>query len=496
MKDLPTSARLSTGSIGLDEVLSGGLPSQRMYLLQGGPGVGKTTLSLQFLLDGARVGERCLYVTLSETRHELYAVARSHHWDVDQIAIYEMYAGDALHEDEQDDNTLYMPAEVELGERMKLLLAEVDRVKPTRLVLDSCSELRLLAQSPLRFRRQLLALKQRLMRRNCTVLMLESATEGDPLLHSLVHGVITMEQLSPLYGAERRRMRVVKLREVAFRGGYHDMTIGDDGVEVFPRLVAAEHHKPFTPSRISSNVPELDSMLGGGIDRGTSTLILGPSGSGKSAMANQYALASVERSEKVAMFIFDEVRNTLLARTKAIGIDLEPYVESGRLLLQQVDPAELAPGQFTSVVRRAVEQDGVRLVIIDSLNGYMHAMPEEQFLTAHLHELLSYLNQAGVATIMVMAQHGVLGPMNTPIDVSYLADTVVLTRYFEARGRVRKAVSVMKKRCGSHEDTIREMMLSETGIQVGPALSAFHGVLSGIPVFGGSETEELLGQEP
>lgn len=491
------SARASTGSRGLDEVLCGGLPVRRMYLVQGGPGVGKTTLSLQFLLEGARRGERCLYVTLSETRHELYAVAASHGWDVSKVDVYEMYAGEALAEDGDEENTLYLPAEVELGDRMKALLAEVDRVKPSRVVLDSSSELRLLAQSALRFRRQLLALKQRLVRRDCTILLLDSSTDaGDPLLHSLVHGVISMEQRAPLYGAARRRMRVVKLREVAFRGGYHDMTIDNDGVQVFPRLVAAEHRVAFPPARLTSGIAELDSMLGGGLDHGTSTLLLGPSGSGKSAMTNHYAFATATRGERVAIFAFDEGRDTLLARAASLGMDLEPHIASGHVTVQQIDPAELAPGEFSAVVRRAVERDGVRLVIIDSLNGYLHAMPEEHFLSAHLHELLSYLNQAGVVTIMVMAQHGVLGVMQAPIDLSYLADTVVLTRYFEAKGRVRKAISIMKKRSGAHEDIIREILFDQRGMRVGPPLSNFHGILTGVPIFAGENTDVLLGDDP
>ncbi|MET0342609.1 MAG: ATPase domain-containing protein [Polyangiales bacterium] len=490
------STRVSTGSAGLDEVLCGGLPVRRMYLLQGGPGVGKTTLSLQFLLEGLRRGECCLYVTLSETKAELLAVAASHGWDLSGIHIYEMYAGEALDEDADEDNTLYMPAEVELGERMKALLAEVDRVKPSRVVLDSSSELRLLAQSPLRFRRQLLALKQRLVRRDCTVYLLESSiTPSDPMIHSLVHGVITIEQLSPLYGAERRRMRVVKLREVAFRGGYHDMTIEQDGVQVFPRLVAAEHRTTHPGGSFTSGVSELDAMIGGGLDQGTSTLLLGPSGSGKSAIASQYAVTTAARGEKVAMFAFDEGSDTLLRRSASLGMDIASHVEAGRILLQQVDPAELAPGQFSATVRRMVEHEGVRLVVIDSLNGYLHAMPEEQFLSAHLHELLSYLNQIGVVTILVMAQQGLLGSMEAPIDVSYLADTVVLTRYFEAKGRVRKAISVLKRRSGVHEDTIREIMFDKRGLRAGPPLSDFHGVLTGVPVLGIRDSEALLSQD-
>ena len=495
MTGLQGDARLSTGSEGLDEVLCGGLPPKRMYLLQGDPGVGKTTLALQFLLAGVRNGDRCLYVTLSETRTELEAVAHSHGWSLESLPIYEMSAGEALGDETADENTLYVPAEVELGERMTALLAEVDRIKPARVVVDSCSELRLLSQSQLRFRRQLLALKERLVRRNCTIVLLDNPLTGggDPLLQSLVHGVIAMEQLSPLYGAERRRLRVVKLREVAFRGGYHDMVIRKEGVVVFPRLIAAEHPGVPEQAPLSSGISAVDALLGGGLDSGTSVLIMGPAGSGKSALASQYAAATAKRGQSVALFTFDEGKETLLRRAAALGMPLDKHIASGHVRLQQVDPAELSPGEFTGVVRDAVERNGARLVIIDSLNGYLHAMPEEQFLSAQLHELLSYLRQQGVVTLLVMAQHGLLGNnMDSPIDVSYLADTVVLTRYFEAAGRVRKAISIMKKRSGVHEDTIREIMMDARGITVGPALTDFHGVLAGVPEFGGKHTEALL----
>jgi circadian clock protein KaiC len=482
-----------TGTDGLDEVLCGGLPARRMYLFQGDPGVGKTTLALRFLVTGAEQGESCLYVTLSETREELSAVARAHGWSLEPIHVYEMSAADSSPA-EHEDNTLYVPAEVELGERVLALLNEVDRVSPTRVVIDSCSELRLLAQNPLRFRRQLLALKEQLVRRNCTILLLENpiAAAGDPLLQSLVHGVVVMEQLAPLYGAERRRMRVVKMREVRFRGGYHDLVIRTGGVVVFPRLVAADHHDDFTAEPVASGVAELDALLGGGLDRGTSALLVGPAGSGKSTIALQYTIASATRGEAAAYFTFDEGIATLRARARNFSLSLDSHVESGVVTLQQIDPAELAPGELVSVVREAVEVRGVKLIVIDSLNGFLQAMPEERYLEAQLHELLTYLRQRGVLTLLLMAQHGFVGAMQGPFDVSYLADTVLLTRYFEAAGRVRKALSVVKKRSGRHEDTIRELAVTPHGLVVGEPLSNFHGVLTGVPEYDPHEIGALL----
>ena len=488
------SPRISTGTRGLDQVLNGGLPAKRMYLLQGDPGVGKTTLAVRFLLEGCAQGESCLYITLSETAEELGAVARSHGWTLsEKLTIYEMSASDSNYS-ETEENTLYVPAEVELGERITSLLEVVDRVKPSRVVIDSCSELRLLAQSPLRFRRQVLALKERLVSRNCTILMLENpvTTGGDTLLQSLVHGVVVLEQLSPLYGAERRRMRIVKMREVSFRGGYHDMVIRSGGVEVFPRLIAAEHHEPFEPALLSSGVAELDTLLDGGLDRGTSALLMGPAGSGKSALATRYVCAAAERGEKAVIFTFDEGVEILLGRAEKLGMKLRSHIERGLVKVQQIDPAELSPGEFTSVVRESVEQLGAKVVVIDSLNGYMQSMPEERFLTAHLHEMLAFLRRRGVLTIMVMVQHGFVGRMDGPIDVSYIADTVVLTRYFEASGRVRKAISVVKKRSGSHEDTIREFSVGPTGVVVGEPLADFHGVLTGVPEYDGRDSSPLL----
>jgi circadian clock protein KaiC len=346
----------------------------------------------------------------------------------------------------------------------------------------------------LRLRRQLLALKERLIERNITVLLLETAHSGggDALLQSLVHGVILLEQLSPLYGAARRRLRVLKLREVNFRAGYHDCMIRTGGVDVFPRLIAAEHHREYDRAVVPSGVPELDTLLGGGLELGTSALLLGPAGSGKSAIATHYLNAAAERGQSAAMFCFDEGLEMVHRRSVGLGIDLRPHIARGRVKLQQVDPAELSPGEFVSVVRDAVERGKASVIVIDSLNGYLNAMPEERFLTAQLHELLTFLRQRGVLTILLMAQHGFVGRMEGPVDVSYLADTVLMTRFFEASGRVRKALSVVKKRSGLHEDTIREFAFTGEGLTVGPPLSEFRGVLSGVPHYHGRESADLL----
>jgi circadian clock protein KaiC len=472
-----------TGIAGLDDIVGGGLPRNRMYLLQGDPGAGKTTLALQFLREGVRVGERALYVTLSETPEELEAVARCHGWTLEGIHVHPMGVGDTRSLVDEEDNTLYAPGEVELGERMTALLDVVDAHRPARIVLDSCTELRLLAQSPLRFRRQVLALKEDLVRRDCTIVLIDNpvTTGGDPLLQSLVHGVIVLEQIALTYGAERRRLRVNKLRQTRFRGGYHDMAIRTGGLEVFPRLVASEHHEPFAEELVSSGIAALDALAGGGIERGTATLIVGPAGSAKSALATQYAVAAARRGERVALFAFDEGLGTLMLRARGLGMPLDEHVANGMIEVRQVDPAELSPGELIALVRSAVAERGARLVVIDSLNGYLHSMPEERFLALQLHELLAFLRQRGVIAIMVIAQHGLVGAMATPIDVSYLSDNVVLTRFFEAEGRVRKAISIVKKRAGRHEDTIREMTLGHDGIRLGEPLTELRGVLTGVP---------------
>jgi circadian clock protein KaiC len=473
--------RASTGVTGLDDVLGGGLPRDRLYLLQGDPGVGKTTLALQFLLHGAEAGERCLYLTLSETKEELRGVAESHGWSLDKLSLFELPIADRL--ESQDENTLFHASEVELAETVRGLLEEVQRVNPTRVVFDSLSEIRLLSQGALRYRREILALKQFFVGRHCTVMLLDDRTSepGDLQLQSLAHGVISLDQLSPLYGAERRRLRVLKMRGVRFRGGFHDFALNTGGMIVFPRLVAAEHRHQYSREVLPSGVAQIDSLVGGGLARGSSTLLMGPAGTGKSTVALQFAKAAADAGEKAAVFAFDEGVDTLMTRVTGIGLDLRSAVQAGNVEIRQVDPAEMTPGEFSHTVRDVVENRGARVVIIDSLNGYMHAMPEEHFLTLQLHELFSYLAQMGVITIMVVAQHGVVGTVASPIDLSYLADSVMMFRHFESGGRLRKAISMLKRRAGAHESTIRELTISSAGVRVGEPLERFHGLLTGTP---------------
>jgi circadian clock protein KaiC len=473
----------STGIEGLDHVLCGGFPRNHVYLLQGDPGVGKTTLGLQFLLEGVRNGEKSLYITLSETGDELRAVAMSHNWDISGVHIFEELISEESLDD--DDTTVFYPAEVELGQTIRSFLTEVDRLKPDRIVLDSLSEIRLLAQSTLRYRKQILALKQFFAGRSVTVLCLDDRTSDvtDMQLQSVPHGVVELERYTPLYGATRRRLQIVKMRGLSFRDGYHDFSILTGGINVYPRLVAAEHRRIVDLECLSSGLPELDTMLGGGINRGTSTLIMGPAGSGKSALASQYAVSAALRGEKAAIFIFEESLSSLFNRSASLGLPLRELVDKEMIEIKQIDPAQLQPGQFAHLVRQSVEKQNVRVLVIDSLNGYLNAVPEEKFLILHLHELLSYLGQNGVATVLVFAQSGLVGAMHSIIDVSYLADCVILMRYFEARGRIRKAISIVKKRSGAHETSIRDMLLDDSGIHIGSPLEEFRGVLTGIPTY-------------
>lgn len=479
-------SRVSTGIADLDNILGGGLTKHRSYLLEGTPGSGKTTIALQFLLEGARCGERGLYITLSETVAELREVARSHKWSLDDIELFELVNSDGL--DPDSEQSILEPSEVELGETIQGVMDCVDRLRPSRVVFDSLSEMRLLAQNSLRYRRQILSLKQYFSTRECTVLMLDdrSSDPTDLQLHSIAHGVITLEQGAQDYGSERRRLRVIKMRGVKYRGGFHDFVIETGGVVVFPRLIAAEHHRPFTGDFVSTGVVALDAMLGGGLTPGANTLLMGPSGVGKTSTAVRCGLTALQRGEKAAYYLFDEGIATLLARADALGMDLAPHIESGQLQVKQIDPAELSPGEFASWVRKAVEEDDVTFLVIDSLNAFLQAMPGEKYLLLQMHELLSYLNQQGVITMLVLGQHGIIGDVRADVDLSYLSDTIVLFRYFEARGNVLKAVSVAKSRVSPHEPSIREFRLGPNGIEAGAPLADFEGVLTGLPAYRGA----------
>jgi circadian clock protein KaiC len=474
------------GVVGLDDILAGGLTRNRVYLLEGSPGTGKTTTALSFLMEGARNRESTLYITLSETDEELRDTARSHGWDLTGVEIFELVPPESLLDEQQQQSLLYS-SDLELGETTRLIFEAVERFKPKRVVIDSLSEIRLLAQSSLRYRRQVLALKHYFAKHNATVLLLDDLTTDtlDKTVHSVAHGVIRLEELAPEYGAERRRVRVVKYRGRRFRGGFHDFTIKTGGLEVYPRLISSEHRTHFDRTPLPSGIRGLDELMGGGLERGSSCLILGPAGTGKSLMSLYFALSAITRGERAAIFAFDEEIGLLLDRTKAFGIDLQALIDNESLLLEQVDAAELSPGEFAARVRRCVDTNGIKTVVIDSLNGYQAAMPEEQFLVLHVHELLQYLNRQGATTFLTVAQHGLVGDMKAPVDVTYLADTVLLLRYFEAAGHVRRAMSVIKKRSGRHEKTIREFEIGELGLVVGEPLHAFQGVLRGVPNFVG-----------
>jgi circadian clock protein KaiC len=473
----------ATGVAGLDDVLNGGFARGRCFLLEGTPGTGKTTIALQFLMTGAAAGERGLYITLSETMDELQATTASHDWSLEGVEVFELLPPESLLDEEQNQSLLYS-SDLELGETTKKIFAEFERVRPQRLVIDSLSEIRLLAQSSLRYRRQILALKLFFAKRESTVLLLDDLTTdvNDKAVHSIAHGAVLLEELAPDFGADRRRMRVMKYRGNRFRGGYHDFVIRTGGVHVFPRLVSSEHRVEFRREVLTAQSEELNALLGGGIERGSSVLVLGPAGAGKSLLALTFVLSAVARGERAAMFIFDEEIGLLIERTKGLGIHLDVLMESGNLSVTQVDAAEMTPGEFSERVRLCIEVQGAKTIVIDSLNGYQASMPEERALILHMHELLQYCNRMGATTLLTVAQHGLVGEMKAPIDLTYLADTVILLRYFEATGKVRRAISVIKKRTSAHEHTIREYTISNQGVTLGEPLSDFHGVLEGSPV--------------
>ncbi len=494
MTPRPPTNLCNTGIEGFDDILNGGLPRDRMYLVLGEPGVGKTTLALQFLLAGAAKGEKGLYITLSETKAELNEVAASHGWDLSNITVFELAAIESQVKRDAD-TTFFSPSEVELNRTTRILLDQIEAVNPARVVFDSLSEVRLMSETALRYRRQILHLKQFFAGRNCTVILLDdnsASGEVDDQVESLAHGVVVLTKTSPDYGVSRRQIVIKKIRGVRFREGNHDLLMVTGGLVVFPRLIAAEHHREFPRESVPSGIDGLDRLLGGGIDRGTSTIFMGPAGTGKSSLAMRFALSAAERGEHVLFFAFDETTQTLLSRAEKLGFDVGPHLASGLIKVQQIDPAEVSPGELAYHIKKGVQARDARMVVIDSLNGFIHAMPDQRHLILQLHELLSFLNQQGVASLMVLTQQGIVGSMQSPMDLTYLADTVILLRYFETDGTVRQAVSVIKKRSGDHERSIREFTMANGGIKVGEPLQGFHGVLTGVPMMHGAKGAQNL----
>lgn len=490
---LLTQERASTGVAGLDDVLGGGLPTKHLYLVEGNPGSGKTTLGLQFLMQGVRTGEKGLYVTLSETGEELRTVAASHGWSLEGIEVFELVSNEGL--GPEAEQSILHPSEIELGETVRGVMAAVERIRPLRVVFDSLSEMRLLAQNPLRYRRQVLALKKYFAEQACTVLMLDDRSTKDTelQLHSIAHGVISLEQAVDQYGPERRRLQVIKMRGIKYRGGDHDFVLDTGGISVFPRLVAAEHRVDGDARVVGTGIPKLDALMGGGLACGSNTLFCGPSGAGKTTTALACALAALKRGERAVYYLFDEGLATMVLRARALGLDVQEYIEGGQLKVVPLDPAEVSPGEFAQMVRHAVESEGAQLVVIDSLNAYMQAMPGSKHLMLQMHELLTYLNHRNVVTILILGQHGLLGEVRADVDMSYLSDAILLFRFFEARGNLLKAVSMVKSRTNLHEQTIREFRMSAEGLEVGEALTDFEGVLTGVTAYRGRIP--LLGEQ-
>lgn len=486
MKKNQEEIRCKTGMKGLDEILGGGLPCHCLYAVQGEPGSGKTTFALQFLLEGVKQKQKVLYITFSETKNEIERVGKSHGWDLSGIDIMDLTMLDKIiNPDEQ--NSLFHPSDIELKQVSDMIMEHIEKTSPTRIVFDSISEMRLLAETALRYRRQILALKQTLSKLETTVLFLDDLTHSkeDLQIHSIAHGVITLSRMDNQYGGERRRLRVMKLRGVNFLGGYHDFEIKKGGLVVYPRMTSANHEREVATGVLNSGSKELDLLLGGGLDRGTANLFIGPAGTSKSTLALKYSLSATDKKEKVLFFTFDETIGNLCKRSELMGMDVKNAMENKLLTLHKIDPAELSPGAFAGIVQESVKAENYSVVVIDSLNGYIQAMPQEEFLVLQLHELLAFLNNQGIVTILTLAQQGMVGSMSSPVDLTYLADTVVLTRFFEARGAIRKAISVIKKRTGFHESTIREFTSGKNGLQVGEVLQDFDGVLTGIPKYHG-----------